>query len=65
MSNGQKVVSHNPQVVSNGPKVVSAGHRFLRNPVHRSEAKMCRADGLLIKMVSVGHRFTGLKRFTP
>ena len=49
VSNNPQVVSHNPKVMSNGSKRVSAGHRFLRNPVHRSAAEMCRGDDLLIE----------------
>ncbi len=40
---------------------VSAGHRFLRNPVHRSAAKMCRGGQCKNSMMSAGHRFTSLR----
>ena len=37
---------------------MSAGHLFFRNPVHRSEAKMCRVRHIPYQLVSVRHRFT-------
>ena len=37
---------------------VSAGHRFLRNPVHRSVAEMCRESEIEKAEMSAGHRFT-------
>ena len=37
---------------------VSAGHRFLRNPVHRSAAEMCRESEIEKAEMSAGHRFT-------
>ena len=46
---------------SGGQIRVSAGHRFLRNPVHRSAAEMCRGGQCKNSMMSAGHRFTSLR----